>query len=202
VGDHKIKFEGQLNSFERRNVVFQKIKKLRRGEGILNERLKSVEEMLEGKEETKEMISSLPVIRPIWGKTESPKPAQTLNPHHDFRVIKLDNCQLGVGNNANGNDQLRNKWASKEDIWFHLDGIKSAHAILKLDSPVVPSPELVNLVASILAYFSHFNGDWIPIIFTSVKNLKGVTGAPGMVTYKKEKHLSCPRVEISTWLKE
>jgi hypothetical protein len=60
----------------------------------------------------------------------------------------------------------------------------------------------MNLGASILAYFSHFSDDWIPVIYTPVKNLKGVTGSSGMVIYKKEKHLRCPRVDIENWLKD
>lgn len=202
VGDHKIKFEGDLNLYERRNVLFQKIKKLRRGEGILAERLKEVEEMLIGKEQKETHSSDLAVIRPVWGKEDNTIVEQIRTQRNDFQVIKGDSFQIGIGENAQGNDQLRSKWASREDTWFHLDGNKSAHLVLKQSGGVALDPETIKIAASILAYFSHFNGDWIPVIFTQVKNLKGVTGAPGMVIYKKEKHLSCPRVDITSWLKE
>ena len=62
--------------------------------------------------------------------------------------------------------------------------------------------DMINTASTILAYFSHFSGDWIPIIYTAVKNLKGVSGSAGMVIYKKEKHLRCPRIDSSSWLKE
>ncbi|HXH73995.1 MAG TPA: NFACT RNA binding domain-containing protein [Bacteriovoracaceae bacterium] len=202
VGDHKIKFEGELNPYERRNIVFQKIKKLRRGEGILSDRLKGVEELLDGKETKTALESTLPIIKPVWGKEERPAIEQTRDVKNDFRIIKTERFQIGIGENSQGNDQLRSKWASKEDTWFHLDGHKSAHVVLKLPDQAALDTETINMAASILAYFSHFNGDWIPIIYTHVKNLKGVTGAAGMVIYKKEKHISCPRVDISQWLKE
>ena len=101
-----------------------------------------------------------------------------------------------------GNDQLRNRWASKEDYWFHLDGLKSTHAILKLERPTLPTQDQLSMAASIVARFSHFIDDWIPIIYTQVKNLKGVSGSPGMVIYKKEKHLRCLKVNLDTLLKD
>src|SRR5205085_9474503 len=103
---------------------------------------------------------------------------------------------------AQSNDQLRNKWSSKEDHWLHLDGLKSTHVIIKMLNNASFTPEVLNVGASIVAHFSHFNDDWIPIIHTQVKNLKGVSGAAGMVIYKKEKHLRCPKVNIDTLIKE
>ena len=202
VGDHKIKFEGELNPFERRNVVFQKIKKLKRGETILNQRLVSVEEQLAGKDSTPVKTSTIPIVKPIWGEDKSSVVQPPKAPSQEYRVFVLDNCQIGVGLTSQGNDQLRNKWATREDYWIHLDGLKSSHVIIKPLKEAVPSPELLNLGASIVAYFSHFNDEWIPIIYTQVKNLKGVSGAAGMVIYKKEKHLRCPKVSLDHLIKE
>lgn len=204
VGDHKIKFEGDLNPYERRNLLFEKIKKLKRGEGILNQRLQDVQDQLAGKAKEERNSSTLPMTKPVWGKEEiKDQPNQVKVPERDdYKIFKFDGFSIGVGLSSSGNDQLRNKWASKEDLWIHMEGLKSAHAIIKLQGADALSAETINLGASIVAYFSHFNGDWIPIIYTHVKNLKGVTGSPGMVIYKKEKHLRCPRVESAVWLKE
>ena len=204
VGTHKIKFEGDLNPYERRNLLFEKIKKLKRGEGILNQRLTDAKDLLAGKKIESKSSSTLAMTKPIWGK-EDKKEGQILakSPEKvDYRVFKFDNFSIGVGLTSSGNDQLRNKWATKEDVWIHLEGLKSAHAIIKLHSSQAVSSETINLGASIFAYFSHFNDEWISIIYTQVKNLKGVTGSPGMVIYKKEKHLRCPRVDSKEWLKE
>lgn len=205
VDDQKIKFEGLLNSYERRNLVFQKIKKLKRGEGILSMRLDQVTEQLQGNTKTENKTSLLPIIKPIWGKDEGKSTVHLSSPANkeEYRVFKLDEeeIQVGVGLTSQGNDQLRSKWANKDDHWLHLDGLKSAHVIIKTASPTL-SPAQLDLGASILAHFSHFNDDWIPIIFTQVKNLKGVTGAPGMVIFKKEKHLRCSRLSLDHVLKE
>lgn len=204
VGTHKIKFEGELNPFERRNLLFEKIKKLKRGEGILNQRLSDARELLAGKTQESKAASSLPITKPVWGK-ETPKENTPLSKpieREDYKIMKFDGFTIGVGLSSNGNDQLRNKWATKEDLWIHLDGAKSSHAIIKLHEAPAVVPDMINLGASIVAHFSHVSGEWVSIIHTQVKNLKGVTGSPGMVIYKKEKHLRCPWVNTSEWLKE
>jgi predicted ribosome quality control (RQC) complex YloA/Tae2 family protein len=203
VGDHKIKFEGELNAYERRNLLFEKIKKLKKGETILNERLGSVNQTLEEKKKPATLTSSLPITKIAWGEdlTVVSLPERPVDVAEDYKVFILPTCQVGIGKSARGNDQLRSKWAGKEDTWLHLDGLKSAHAIIKMPAGI-PGNEELNLAASILARFSHFQGDWVPVIFTQVKNLKGVSGVAGMVTYKKEKHLRCPVVDISSFVEE
>lgn len=203
VDDQKIKFEGELNPYERRNLLFQKIKKLKRGETILKERLGNVEEQLAGKSTETKKESTIPIIKPVWGEDKAQAANQTTKVSPDeYKVFKTDTFHVGVGLNAQGNDQLRNKWASKDDHWIHLDGLKSTHVVLKLLGTTALTPEILNIGATIVAQFSHFNDDWIPIIHTQVKNLKGVSGAAGMVIYKKEKHLRCPKVDIGTLIKE
>ncbi len=199
VGDHKIKFEGDLNAYERRNLLFEKIKKLKKGETILSERLGSVTRTIEEKVKPVEVSTNLPVTKIAWGEEAGVTPVneKPRNEPDDFKVIHTSTCDIGVGKSARGNDQLRSKWAGKEDLWLHLDGLKSAHVIIKMYSGV-PGNEEINRAASILAHFSHFQGDWIPVIYTQVKNLKGVSGVAGMVTYKKEKHLRCPLVDITS----
>lgn len=200
--DQKIKFEGELNPYERRNLVFEKIKKLKRGEKILRERLEQVEEQLTGKELVKPKESKIPMIRPIWGEETKVSNVQPQKATENYRVFNTEDCQIGVGLNAHGNDQLRSRWATKEDQWIHLDGLKSTHVIIKLSGSKTISSELLNLGASVVAHFSHFHDEWIPIIYTQVKNLKGVSGAPGMVVYKKEKHLRCPRISVDHLIKD
>jgi predicted ribosome quality control (RQC) complex YloA/Tae2 family protein len=202
VEDQKIKFEGELNPYERRNLLFQKIKKLKRGETILKERLGSVENELSGKVEKETKISVISMIKPVWGEEKTTTISAPKMSSEEFRVFPGDGYQIGVGLTASGNDQLRNRWASKEDHWIHLDGLKSTHVIVKMHNNVALTPDVLNVGASIVAYFSHFNDDWIPIIHTQVKNLKGVSGAAGMVIYKKEKHLRCPKVGLDNVLKD
>lgn len=201
VDDQKIKFTSDLNPFERRDKVYQKIKKLKKGEEILRSRLEDVEEQLAGKIIQKKVINQIPMVRPIWGEEKSAVVSSEKVLKDDYRVFKFPDFQIGVGTSAQGNDQLRNKWSSKDDIWLHLDAAKSSHVIVKCLKNQTVTPDVLNLSASILAHFSHYEGDWISIIYTQVKNLKAVAGSPGMVNYKKEKRLQCQRVDINEILK-
>jgi len=203
IDDQKVKLEGELTSYERRGIVFDKIKKLKRGVSILTARLNDVEEELLGKKTEKKKVNELSIIKPIWGVEKKGKVLITnSNEALEYKIFSFSGFQFGVGLNATGNDQLRNKWANKEDYWFHLDGYKSSHLILKVPSGQKFSISETNMAASILAHFSHFSGDWIPVIYTQVKYLKGVSGASGMVIYKKEKHLQCQRVSLDHVLKD
>lgn len=202
IADQKIKFGGDLNAYERRNLLFEKIKKLKRGEAILSDRLEKVEKQLSGSNNEPKKQSVTQIIRPVWGEEKSQIVTINSNSRDEFKIIKLENCQIGVGLNSQGNDQLRNKWATKDDYWLHLDGQKSSHVVIKLQKSEIVETEVLNVAASILAHFSHFFADWIPIIYTQVKNLKGVSGAAGMVIYKKEKHLICSKVNLEHILKE
>lgn len=203
VGEHRFKFEGELNAFERRNLLFEKIKKLKKGQAILEGRLDGVLKTLEEKKKPRpETESKIPITRIAWGE-EAGAPTREVGPAEatDYVVYQLSGYKIGVGKSARGNDQLRSKWAGKDDLWLHLDGMKSAHAVIKMESGV-PGSEEITLAAAILARFSHFPGDWIPVIFTQVKNLRGVSGVPGMVTFKKERHLRCPARDVSDLLKD
>jgi predicted ribosome quality control (RQC) complex YloA/Tae2 family protein len=202
VDDQKIKFEGDLNPYERRNLIFEKIKKLKRGEKILKERLEKVEDQLSGVETETKKQSVIPIIKPIWGEEKKSLTGAAKVIQDEYKVYSYEGCSFGVGLNSHGNDQLRSKWANKDDHWLHLDGLKSTHVIIKIPTNQSISSEILNMGASIVAHFSHFKDEWIPIIYTQVKNLKGVSGSAGMVTYKKEKHLRCPRVNLDPVLRE
>jgi predicted ribosome quality control (RQC) complex YloA/Tae2 family protein len=202
IEDQKIKFEGDLNPYERRNLVFEKIKKLKRGEKILKERLSKVEDQLAGTAIEEKKQSVIPIVKPIWGEESKTVSNVQKNVVDEYKIFSYENCSFGVGLNSHGNDQLRSKWANKEDHWLHLDGQKSTHVIIKIPSNQSINAGILNVGASIVAHFSHFNDEWIPIIYTQVKNLKGVSGSSGMVTYKKEKHLRCPRVSLEQILRE
>jgi predicted ribosome quality control (RQC) complex YloA/Tae2 family protein len=203
IDDQKIKFDGNLNSFERRNLIHNKIKKLKKGVSILTERLNLVEEDLKGRKTSEKRSTQIPIIKPVWGD-EKKITAQKVEDKSatDFKVFSYQDIQFGVGLNAYGNDQLRNKWSNKNDHWVHLDGIKSAHVVVKLPEGEILSADVLNFAASIVARFSQYNNEWIPIIHTQVKNLKGVTGSPGMVIFKKEKHLRCQNVSLEMVIKD
>ena len=78
-------------------------------------------------------------------------------------------------------------FAKKNDLWLHLDGHKSGHMFVKGDRE--PRMDELSVLGSALVDYSGLKIADIPLLFTQVKNLKGVKGVAGMVNYKKEKHL-------------
>ena len=202
VDDQKIKFTSGLNSYERRNLVFEKIKKLKKGEKILGERLKKVEEDLVSHPVAEKLESKIPMVKPVWGVSQQNTILKPKNERKDYRIFREENVHYGIGLTSQGNDALRSEWGNKEDYWVHLDGRKSAHVVIKLINNQPIQSDILERAASLLAEYSDHKDQWIPIIYTQVKNLKGVTGAAGMVIYKKEKHISCLKQDISTLIKE
>lgn len=202
VEDQKIKFPSGLNSYERRNLIYEKIKKLKKGERILGERLQSVEADLINNPVVEKIESKLPMTKPVWGVGKEKTSSVPKTHKKDYRVFRLEDVSYGIGLTSQGNDALRSEWGHKEDYWVHLDGKKSAHVIIKLSHNQPIQSSILEMAASLLAEYSDHKDQWIPIIYTQVKNLKGVTGAAGMVIYKKEKHINCMRQDLSLLLKD
>lgn len=197
IGEHKFKFDNDLNQYERRNLIFEKIKKLKRGEKILSGRLLETQNLEKENKEAK--FKPLPITQVSWG-VEKKAVASKVASTNEYKTLRLPFGTVAWGLTSQGNDQIRSKWANKEDLWLHLDGYKSSHLIVKSDK--ILTPDELEIAATILAQASGFEGDWIPVIFTQVKNLKAVSGRAGMVTYKKQKHVNCRRQNIEHFIKE
>ncbi len=185
----KCKFDREDTHFQRRDKLFRKVKKLKIGEQVLKERLKSEKAKLSG---AQDQVVEQKIIHPVWNKQKSDKISLSSAGNNEVKYFKYEDLQIAIGLNSKANDWIRKDWAKKSDIWMHLDEYKSSHLFIKGDHSF--SMDLYSLFASILADFSDFQADVIPIIFTQVSNLKGIKGKSGLVNYKKEKHLSLPRV--------
>jgi predicted ribosome quality control (RQC) complex YloA/Tae2 family protein len=185
---HRLNFKSKEH-FTRRDELYLKIKKLKKAQKILALRFSDTQENLTLlPESSEEYENKLKVIKPIWSVTSDVKSAQVTN-EKGYKVIKLDGIQLGVGLSAIGNDQVRKEWAKKTDFWFHLEGDKSPHIIIKLDNQLMD----LNVFETVTAAMLHFVGSSATearLLYTQVKNLKGVKGAAGKVTIKKEKKIS------------
>lgn len=203
----KFKFASADNHYKRRGIIFDKIKSLKSAQQLLDNRLgESKRKLKQFKEGGSNNLDAhkVKVLAPVW-KIETRQNRKT-NPAIGADSIKIINIevsgerlQLGVGLNAQGNDQLRNKWASKDDYWFHLDELKSSHLVLKLDGRPLDQ-KIIDISSSILAHYSGFKDEWIPVIYTKVKNLRSIKGSSGKVSYKKEKHLRIRFIEEWTEL--
>lgn len=186
----KIKFDRDLGHYQKRDLVFDKVKKLRKGEEVLISRLKDAEEVLSKKEIASDKVIEN-IVFPIWSRKNQTQEKRVLK-KEGSHFFEWNNIKIAIGTSAQANDELRKNWAKKDDTWFHLDEYKSAHLFVKGDDQLMY--ENIQVYSSILAEYSDFIPDQIPIIYTKVSNLKGIKGIAGTVNYKKEKHLLVQRV--------
>lgn len=190
-GDLAYKFPKGLSTWQKRDWTFGQIKRLRSVESLQQGRLRESEQLLTEMEAGKEITENpLRPLGPIW-KNVSPSQATAITNEGDYFVHALEGFKVAVGASAQGNDQLRKLWAKAEDWWLHASIGTSAHAIIKLPAEGIPSPGQLTEAARLLAKRSGISATQLEIITTQVKNVRGVTGKPGMVTYKKQKILLC-----------
>jgi len=190
----KFKFSRNLNEFQKRNQVYQKIKGFKIGEAILEKRLLELEREKKKWQqgEVAPKLETKKVIMPVWAQK---KIKTKVSSHQAIDYFKTDaGIKIAIGKDVNANDYLRNKWGAKEDYWFHLEGLKSPHLIIKCsDTSLIPFAA----IGSIIRDYGKYEFSEIPLVYTQVKNLKGVKGKSGSVTFKKAKYI---RVEyLQNW---
>lgn len=164
-------------------MIFQRVKRLKRGEAILQQRL---EETLDKSKRVQVERNRTDNIEIEWSQSEvKEKPTAESAGAVDFYIH--NEIKYGMGTTAVGNDQLRSQHAKKAHWWFHIDSATSAHVIAMTDDN---SEEVLNYAAGLLMkdqLKKQPEATEIDIIYTQVKNLKSVKGQAGKVLYKKEK---------------
>lgn len=187
-GRFSINFKGLEGHYKKREYLFDKIKKWKKSKGFLEARLKSLSG--EGKpKENKPNSFSMSLgktIQPIWSEQKS---EQIFKNESGFIKFSFRGVPCFLGRTALENDFIRKEKASKDDVWLHLENYKSGHLIIKTDMSQL-LPEDIAILASALVELNGIELVEIPVIYTKVRFLKGVKGVPGMVNYKKEKHIT------------
>ncbi len=183
----KINFKN-ADHYKRQDELYTKVKKLKKAQKILALRLSDTEKSLD-KQMTQlhDFENKLKIIKPIWAQSFKADTVE-VTAENGYKVFDLDRFKLAVGISAAGNDQMRKSWASKEDMWFHAHGDKSPHIIIKTDQPL--DMELFQKVASAMIHFMGTKKSDVNLMYCPVKNIKGVKGVQGSVTFKKEKYIN------------
>jgi hypothetical protein len=189
IHGQKIKL-GNINRWQKRDIVFSKVKKLKKAEEILHARQKEASDELEKVtagdfefETTKEKA-----ISPLWqvSKKEASKETAEYNVKH----FQLGNLSGVVALDAESNDWLRSQGA-KDHYWFHIENYPGSHCLIKTDDIGQLSGEDLSAIASLLRDYSRLELLEIPVIYSQLKNVKGLKGAKGKVLIKKPKYLRC-----------
>ena len=190
VYGQKIKLLGSITIWSKRDLVFKKIKKLKRAEEILTSRLSESRNELENvkRGEFQFDVTKEKIIQPLWSthqKQTSPQSGE-----HNVKSVIIKKLSGIIGLDANSNDWIRSQ-ASKNHYWFHIENYSSAHCIIKSEDITCLSFEDFGAIGSMLRDFSKLEISEIPIVYTQVKNIKGIKGTKGAVAIKKQKHFRC-----------
>lgn len=181
-------------TYEERNKFYEKSKKWRQAEGLLKERLATAqkEKVLE-EQKPKHLVTGEKTISPVFDKGDEKKEAlKTQKTDHEIEIFQSGKLKMAVGMSAAGNDYLRREWASKDDWWFHMEGERSAHLVIKTQNLSDITDELFEIIGSMIKDYSSSSFAEIPLIFAQVKNLKGIKGAKGSVTISKPRYRRIP----------
>ena len=123
-------------------------------------------------------------------KSSKPKKS-TSNKFATFNPIKyiIDGYTIYVGRNNKENDYLTNKFAAKNDLWFHTKDIHGSHVILKSRSGEVFSESIIIEAAKLAAKHSKAKSSSnVPVDYCLVQYVKKVPGnKPGLVIYRNNK---------------
>lgn len=186
----KIKLFGLATPWLKRDVIFKKIKKLKKAEEILSTRLEESQIEFENvqKGEFEFEVTKEKVIQPLW--ITHAKQSKSQHSEHNVKNFKIKNLTGVIGLDALSNDAIRSQ-ASKDHYWFHIENYPGAHCIVKTDDFSKLSIEDLSAIGSMLRDFSKLDILEIPMLYSQLKNVKGLKGTKGEVIIKKPKYLRC-----------
>jgi predicted ribosome quality control (RQC) complex YloA/Tae2 family protein len=110
-----------------------------------------------------------------------------------------DGLTVLVGRGARENHRLTFKLASPEDFWFHAQGCRGAHVILRNEERLTEPPHVsLRQAAAAAAWFSEAkNQELVDVQWTRRKNVRKPRAAPpGTVVVKRFKTVRVRRAEL------
>ena len=105
-----------------------------------------------------------------------------------FREYDGSGGKIWVGKGAQDNDALTFHVAKPHHLWLHARGVPGAHVVIPLERGASAPQELLLDAATLAAHHSDAKGEpRAEVSYTSVKFVRKTKGAPGAVTYTREK---------------
>jgi predicted ribosome quality control (RQC) complex YloA/Tae2 family protein len=173
---------------------YSRARKLRIAAKLAVERIASLGNRLEGIRTERARLESLEDLRGLRDmaaryarRTAAPRERE-IEEKFPRRYISVSGLEIIVGRNDEENDELV-RWARKDDIWLHAQGVGGSHVILRGRNKQMPDHRSVVQAASLAAYYSKAKTSAIvPVVWTPLKYVVKRKGqGPGQVTYTREK---------------
>lgn len=199
VGKIKVNFDSGMNPYQKRDKLLEKLKRLNSASDILQQRLldtqKEIAQTREGL--TGQSTSKETPIPIVWKTKKNIK--KEVKKEGGYIIETLPSgISVGFGLNAQGNDKLRIEWGKKEDLWFHVEGEKSSHAVVKVRTIGELQQEDLKYLGIKIKELSKLDQTEVDLIYTQLKNIRGSTGKAGSVRYKNIKYITVDISDFST----
>lgn len=196
----RIDLDPRRTPTEQAQTLFQKAKRLERGQARARQRLDLVEASIEkldrlmaqgeqlGTTALAEAVAQLGLGKALTQPARA-RPTKKIErlPYREF--VSQDMKRLLVGRSAADNDRLTLRVAKPQDLWLHARGMTGAHVIVALAKGEVCPSETLADAATLAAHFSDARGEAVvDVLYTPrrfVRKRKGL--AVGAVTLEREK---------------
>ena len=129
-------------------------------------------------------------MKPNKNSNQSTKKKKIPSTAPSLESITIDNYLIYYGKNNIQNNYLTLKFASKNDIWFHVQDLHGSHVVLKVNTPDEQIPENILFECAKLAKENSKASTSlnVPVDYCKIKFVKKIPGAkPGMVNYTNYK---------------
>jgi len=185
-----IKLKENLSAVENAQNYFDKYKKQKSSVNTLKSKITNLErDKIRFEFELKDIkeMSDMKKLIKEEKRSEENKKDETSR----FRKFGLnDKYEVWVGKDSLSNDMLTTKYASPNDLWFHVRGASGSHTVLKVTNKKEDVPkESILAAASIAAYYSKARrGSNVPVAYCEKKYVKKKKGfKTGSVIMEREK---------------
>ncbi|MFZ5472178.1 MAG: NFACT RNA binding domain-containing protein [Myxococcota bacterium] len=125
----------------------------------------------------------------VLAEAHRPKGPAHAKPYKEY--LSSFGERILVGKGAAANEALTFRTAKPNDLWLHARGHAGAHVVVPLSKSALPHPDTVLDAAHLAVHHSAAKGESLAeVSYTPVKYVRKVKGgAPGQVTYSREKTL-------------
>lgn len=196
----RIELDPRKSPQEQAKALFERAKRLKRGQRVAPERLAAVDAELAGLARVKhELAGAKPAeveakLETLGVATHEARETVRLRrkaggraPYREF--VSEDGSSVFVGRSAADNDRLTLRVARPHDLWLHVRGVTGAHVVVRLDKGKSCSSETLIDAATLAAHFSDLRDEpVVDVLYTPrrfVHKRKG--SAVGSVTLGREK---------------
>ncbi len=167
--EYEIKLDSKKSAIENAQNYFRKYKKGKEALVLIENKIEYYENLRDVLQRKSDEINSLEDYKSIKKMDkENIKDKQSGETDSLFRKFIIDEqFEIWVGKDSRSNDLLTTKYASQNDLWFHIRGFSGSHTILKRHSKDAPVPkEFIQYAGSIAAYYSKArNAGTVPVAY-------------------------------------